>query len=292
MKKEFSPEKRPSGFNTGTEIKVYQNFDYEQHDSFLFVEQAGITEPSPDYYIEHTKNSRYYNMMFIFEYVISGKGYIECEGECYEVRAGDFYFLNRLHEHKYYADKKDPFKKIWLNLSGSLIVHLVSLFDMDKGVVIARENVKDVFEDIHRLLVQRPEEWNRRVAVLLFELFTRVSKERFSYEYDPKRNLPARIKRYIDKNIYNSISVSGLTAKFYFSKAYITRIFRDEYGITPKQYMQERRIAVAKSLLADSDNSIAVIADKLNYTDSKHFANAFREAEGCSPSEYRKANQK
>ena len=293
MKKQFVLEKRPEGFNGGKEHIIYRNFDYSMLSNPIYVEQAGITEPSPDYYIEHTSQSRYYNIMYIFEYVISGKGYIECDGQMLCVGAGDLYFLNRMHEHKYYADKRDPFKKIWLNISGTMIDDMVKLYGIKEGVLVAHENCESVFFEAHRLLSEFKNgdttEMNRGIAVLIFDLFSRLRRESFVADTaDNKRALPNRMKRYIDKNIYNGISTEGLSSKFFFSKAYISRIFRKEFGITPKQYISERRIVAAKYLLASTELSIAQIADRLSYADSKHFANAFRDAEGVSPSDYRR----
>ncbi|MBQ7010822.1 MAG: AraC family transcriptional regulator [Clostridia bacterium] len=294
MKKEFVLEKRSARFNTGREQIIYRNYDYSMMDRPIYVEQAGITEPSPDYYIEHTSQSRYYNIMYIFEYVVDGKGYIECDGKMFRVGAGDVYFLNRMHEHKYYADKKDPFKKLWLNISGTMMDDMVKLFGIKDGVVVAREECESVFREAHSLLAAMkdgdPAETNRKIAVLIFDLFSRLSRGSFHTESSYKYGLPYRVQRYIDKNIYNGISTDGLSAKFYFSKAYIARVFRKKFGITPKQYISERRVAAAKHLLASSEYSIAQIADRLSYTDSKHFANVFREYVGISPSEYRRNN--
>ena len=294
MKKQFIPEKRPAGFNTGTEQIIYRNYDYSMIVRPFYVEQAGITEPSPDYCIEHTAQSRYYSIMYIFEYVVSGKGYIECDGQMYQVRGGDMYFLNRMHEHKYYADKKDPFKKLWLNISGTMVDDMVKLFGIEGGALIASSNVEEVFREAHRLLADIKNgdaaETNRRIAVLIFDLFSRLRKSSFVYDSSDKRGVPHRIKRYIDKNIYNGISLDGLSAKFYFSKAYISRIFRAEFGKTPKQYIDERRIVAAKYLLISTQLSVAQIAERLSFADSKHFANAFKAAAGVSPSEYRREN--
>ena len=127
---------------------------------------------------------------------------------------------------------------------------------------------------------------------MVFELLAKINSERFAMEYGPRADLPYRIKSYIDNNIYSDLSPSALSAKFYFSKEYVSKAFKDEYGKTPKQYTDDRKIEVAKSLLVCTDEPVFVISDKLRYANSKHFSNAFKASVGYSPSEYRKANKR
>ena len=82
---------------------------------------AGITHPHASYFAKRTRNAETFDRLYVIEYVVSGKGYIESEGLSTEVNGGDLYIICRKTVHCYYADENDPFEKKWLNLSGKFL---------------------------------------------------------------------------------------------------------------------------------------------------------------------------
>lgn len=67
------------------------------------------------------------------------------------------------------------------------------------------------------------------------------------------------------------------------------RFFR-EVGFTPAAYLRRRRIERAKLLLREGKNSLAAIAFEVGFSSSQHFATAFKQVEGLSPSRFRDAS--
>lgn len=74
---------------------ILDNINPNYAHDLLYLEGAGVTHPDPGYYIQRTQRDRCFRYLYVMEYVISGKGYIECDGKCLDVQAGDFYFLNQ-----------------------------------------------------------------------------------------------------------------------------------------------------------------------------------------------------
>lgn len=96
-----------------------------------------------------------------------------------------------------------------------------------------------------------------------------------------------RIKKYIDENIREEISVSSIARHFYLSETHVIRIFRDKYGETPKQYLLKRKIEASKQLLLDTPLQIKEIAMTFHFADSYHFSHTFKRFTGFSPEKYR-----
>jgi AraC-like DNA-binding protein/mannose-6-phosphate isomerase-like protein (cupin superfamily) len=74
------------------------------------------------------------------------------------------------------------------------------------------------------------------------------------------------------------------------SKEYIRKLFIKEYGISPLQYLQQRRIELAKQLLAKKGNDysrINEIAQSCGFYDSAYFSRLFKKITGYAPSEYK-----
>ncbi len=117
---------------TRTQIEKYTVYTGPTAESFSPT-MAGITYPDPAYEI-----LVYRRPLCVFEYVLSGRGHIERNGSILTVNAGDAYILTAGTYHHYYSDKVDPWTKIWFNVSGSLVQHLLSDYGLDGVTLIPR----------------------------------------------------------------------------------------------------------------------------------------------------------
>lgn len=93
---------------------------------------------------------------------------------------------------------------------------------------------------------------------------------------------------YVQKNFSSDIlSVSKLAEVFYMSESSLLRQLKRLTGLTAMQYLQEIRLNEARHLLENRDsNSIAQVASKVGYSDTRHFSRRFKQRFGKSPSEY------
>jgi len=73
-----------------------------------------------------------------------------------------------------------------------------------------------------------------------------------------------------------------------FSTTYFSSLFKKETGRNFLEYLSQIRMEKAKELLKDTNLSIAMVCEKVGYSDLKHFTKSFRTATGIKPNEYRK----
>lgn len=92
---------------------------------------------------------------------------------------------------------------------------------------------------------------------------------------------------YINEHYKEEIHLDRLATEVGFSKFYLGRIFKQEQGMTPIEYLQVRRITLAKSHLVKSHKSIKEISYDVGYKDANYFATAFKKVTGVSPSRFR-----
>lgn len=71
---------------------------------------------------------------------------------------------------------------------------------------------------------------------------------------------------------------------------YLSKIFRDSFDMTPKQYLMQLKMSKAAYLLSTMDMPISAIAASLGFDDQLTFSKAFKQYYGSSPSEYRRDN--
>ena len=107
----------------------------------------------------------------------------------------------------------------------------------------------------------------------------------------PANRQCATVKRYIDHHYKENITLDQLAEKVSITKYYMVHAFKREYGVSPINYIINCRIKEGKRLLAETDLSLSQIAAILGFSSSSYFSQTFRNAEGTSPTEYRKANQ-
>lgn len=102
--------------------------------------------------------------------------------------------------------------------------------------------------------------------------------------------LPKLICHYIDYSFKNIITLDSLEKQFNYSKFYIGRIFFDHVGTTIIKYYNEKRIKYAKAMLS-SGASVSEVVEELNFSSIYTFSRHFKNAVGCSPSEYAKVKK-
>lgn len=248
---------------------------------------AGVTYPNPDYRIPRHPSNEY-----VFEYVISGVGHIEYSGEIIDVRAGMFYYIKKGADVVYYADHEHPYEKIWINVDGVLADRLTELF-MPGEVYVEKVNVMQQFLEIHdhleHMTVGNSAETCKKISCLLYELMMEVRQSEFFPDMQDKNALDERIRAYIDSNIYSDISLDIMAEHFGITKMHIIRVFKRKFGTTPMQYLIEKKISVAKSLLCGTVMPIKEIASLLRYSNTQHFSSSFKNATGLTPNKYRQA---
>ena len=94
--------------------------------------------------------------------------------------------------------------------------------------------------------------------------------------------------QYIQENLCEELSTRSIARSANLSESECLRCFRAMVGTTPIQYVKQLRLhRSAELLLSDPSLSVAEAAARCGFQDASYFTKTFREARGCTPSEYR-----
>lgn len=96
----------------------------------------------------------------------------------------------------------------------------------------------------------------------------------------------AAILSYLYENI-REVSVSELAARFGYSEAHLSRLFRRYTGESPITLIKRARLVRATSLLSDSDAPVSRIAAEAGFPCAPYFHRLFKATYGVTPEEYR-----
>lgn len=97
-----------------------------------------------------------------------------------------------------------------------------------------------------------------------------------------------QIKAYIQAHVTEQLPMEQLAAAFGISTSTITRRFKTEVGIAPREYINRQKVEEAKKLLLQEQLSLTDISAMLSFSTSSYFTTVFKQFVSCTPSEYRK----
>lgn len=107
---------------------------------------------------------------------------------------------------------------------------------------------------------------------------------------DNRTPLPENIsavKKYIDQHFRELRSVDEIATHFFYSREYISRLFRKHFNTNVSEYIKARRIAYSQSLI-EQGSSISEACYRSGFENMSTFIRSFRGITGTTPSEYRK----
>lgn len=105
----------------------------------------------------------------------------------------------------------------------------------------------------------------------------------------PKSELPAlaTVKKYIGKNISMDIQREDLAKLVFMNPDYLSRLFKKHEGIGLMEYIIQKKLALAKQLLKNTQLPVVDIAARVGFSYSSYFIRIFKKKEGITPQQYR-----
>lgn len=100
------------------------------------------------------------------------------------------------------------------------------------------------------------------------------------------------VLHYIHQHLTEKIQVDTLSRKAYLSRNIFFKWFREQFGITPLDYINRERIKLAKELLADPVKTIGQVSLQCGFNDVNYFVRVFRKTEGITPGAYQELCRK
>ena len=86
-------------------------------------------------------------------------------------------------------------------------------------------------------------------------------------------------------------TVSEIAQHFYYSREYVSRIFKQYYNLQLSEYLVNRKVDYAKNLLKEG-KSVTFAFDSSGFHSMSSFINAFRSRTSMTPSEYKRSKKK
>ncbi len=227
---------------------------------------------------------------FVICYVLSGKGFYNNNSLCAEE---GFIVTPDITEY-IYPDDKEPWELLWFTSTDSKIAELFKYYNNDENYIF-RHSCPNELSEIKALAIAE----NRKIIsdARMLELFFSVFKHHTNTGADSSADKTAAQEyldfsvNYIKANFGQNLTVSKLTQLLGISQPYLYKIFKDTFGKSPKSFITDYRMKLAKEMLAETDFTVAEIAYSVGFSDSFAFSKCFSSRVGTSPTEYRLAQK-
>lgn len=231
-------------------------------------------------------------------YVVSGRGKFQIEELDFAVEANEIVIVNSYVEHTEYSDKKDLMEYIVVGIDGVSFLpgdirdsRYCKLDNKHENRKILHY-IREIFSEMEKRNEYYEVITNNLLNLISYKLLCRQEMSLTERVPGKVRTECARVKKYIDENFMEDISLSDLADMAHMSKFYFSHSFVKEYGVSPIGYLQRKKINESKYLLTQTDHSVSQIAQIVGFSSANYFTQSFKRMEGMSPSEFRKKARK
>ncbi|MGM9680493.1 MAG: helix-turn-helix domain-containing protein [Eubacteriales bacterium] len=215
-------------------------------------------------------------------FVTKGKLYMTVNGENVELAAGDAYLIRR-----------------YSFLSGSRVSEGMCSF-YTVSFVSTLEKYNDLYAQV--IHISSHSSYAQTLFNNLSLYSSRENSERFLSDasflllleilFESRDNEPEQIQmqgiiQYINSHIGSPLSMEEISDHFHYSKDYIAKIFKEQHGVTIKQYIVQKKLSVAKRLLTTSDIPISLVGQAVGFSDVSLFEKFFKYHVKLTPRKYK-----
>ena len=225
----------------------------------------------------------------VIEYIYEGEGTVIIDAERFIAKAGDVYFLPGGKDHLYYSSAKSPWVKSFMNMEGALTDELRSLYGLGDVYHIKDCDISAEFEALLQNAAKAdksdPEKFLQFATITFHKMVLTLHQTM-------KRDRPGgdaeRIRMLLEGSVGAMPTLSDIAAQMGCSVDCVIKKFRAFYGITPYEYLLQRKEEMACYLLENTSLTVAKIALQLGYQDAQYFSGWFKGRKGMPPGTFRR----
>ena len=98
-----------------------------------------------------------------------------------------------------------------------------------------------------------------------------------------------KVITFIENHLADEVRLAVLADLVDLSPSHFAHAFKKTFGVPPHRYHLQRRMERAKTLLAEPESTVTVVALEVGFAETSSFSTAFRKTTGIAPSEYRRS---
>lgn len=215
-----------------------------------------------------------------FVYFLSGSGTLEYDDTVFEFSAGSYYYMepNKLHSEIYHQTGK------------SLVVWYPFPFELGLKSIAQNDSILNLYKISEYIRAEHKTQLDNSdtmINALITEIMILLDRQQSLKKHNTEYLIHNAIA-YINEYYMTSLKIDDLAAECNYSPGHFRVLFRNITGQNPKDYILNKRIALAKKQLKQTQLSIEKICENCGFNFYSQFMSQFKTKTGYSPSDYRK----
>jgi len=234
---------------------------------------------------------------YLMHFVLKGKGTYCVRGKNYAVKEHQAFLIRPYESTLYFADELDPWEYIWIAFDGGETEQLLeeSRLTADRLVcsygddVLTRGYLSAFIDCFYKISVFGNISKQREVLGYFYLIFSTINQGELatndSHQFD--MNYLRQAKEYVMDNYGYDIQVQDIAHHVGIERTYLYKIFMKYEKQSPKQFLTNYRIRIAKEMLETTDYKVLEIALSSGFGDASIFCKNFLNFVGMTPTKYR-----
>ena len=237
---------------------------------------------------------------YLFHYIFAGKGVLYSEDgdgnvQSFPAEAGQGFMIFPGCRSNYIADKEEPWHYGWVEFDGLKAEELVkqAKFSVSHPIFISKEESEGKrMGDALKFIIMNPNNPPMELIAHLYLFMNSLVRATDSVKPVFKENVcdfyVQEAIAYINRNYPKDLSIYDIAEHCNIHRSYFSRIFKSVMGISPQDFLIQRRMEIACELLKTTNRSIGEIGAMVGYPNQLNFSRAFKREIGVAPREFRK----
>lgn len=232
---------------------------------------------------------------YLIHYVISGKGRYTTGGNTYQLGKGDAFIIFPNEITSYIADEQDPWSYCFFAFDGDGCPDILARTAFSKDnltISLDNDSLIDLIEETTTTLnhpMPNADLYALSQLLKMLKIFADHAHRGAAAKEPHMRSYVQQILDYIHFNYANALTISDMANTLSLNRSYFYRIFKEETGLSPSEYLNGYRIDRARQLLKDTNMPIGQIAVSTGFNTFSSFSRLFQIKYGQSPREFRKS---
>lgn len=260
--------------------------------SLIYAQEVGDFWAGPNYFTSRDGFNSY-----LIKLTIDGRGRLDYNGQQYDLRPGQFFWLDcNRPQHYRTAPDHDSWHIVWVHFHGANAkAYYEAFLTHNNGSPVGLfPNQYKALGLFNALLELDPSHPNQMItdflaADLLSQLMTEcVLSTMTTGTTSEMPQIIQGVRVFLQNHYQEKHTLEELGAQFNINPQYLQKQFKRYMGISPSEYVILLRMTKAKELLRGSKMSIGDIALSVGIDNLGYFTRRFKSQEGMTPQAYRK----
>lgn len=240
---------------------------------------------------------------YLFHFCLSGTGTFigdNSKGESitYQIKSGQGFMCFPGQICTYIADRNIPWEYAWLEFDGLRVKETLELIGLKPDQPVYKARHKDMAETMKNEMLyivnhkeESPFHLIGHLYLFMDSLFRSSSGTQLNRGNSLRDFYIKEAISFIEQNFQNDISVEDIAASCGLNRSYFGKIFHENMGKSPQEFLISYRMTKAVELLKLTNLSVADIGNAVGYPNQLHFSRAFKHVYGISPRQWRYENR-